>query len=311
MIDPPYRAIEITDRLGDLLGNRGLGAGGSRDNELGAPVAHGPVIMQDFFDDARDLKEMLERISSNMRLIEEAHSGNLTTISTEEGRQYSDTLDGLTQTTNGIVAHVRNGLKAMDTVNKEHAARYKGTAQGATESRIRTNMHNSLARKYVNLVQAYQDLQKKYKGKYKERVERQYRILKPNATQEEVERSVEDPRSDVFAQQIAGHAAARNALADIQDRHKDILRLETSINELHQLFLDMSVIVESQGELLDSIEYTVGQTVTNTGSAIEELRKANEYKAKKRSYMCWAVGVGVIIFVIIFMPIFVDVIDDD
>lgn len=44
-----------------------------------------------------------------------------------------------------------------------------------------------------------------------------------------------------------------------QERHRDITRLETSIAELHQLFLDMSVLVESQGELLDQIEYTVGQ----------------------------------------------------
>jgi syntaxin 1B/2/3 len=34
----------------------------------------------------------------------------------------------------------------------------------------------------------------------------------------------------------------------LQERHKDITRLETSINELHQLFMDMAVLVESQGE---------------------------------------------------------------
>ena len=44
--------------------------------------------------------------------------------------------------------------------------------------------------------------------------------------------------SEIFQQQFLqgpGHAAARNALADIQERHKDITRLETSIQELHQL----------------------------------------------------------------------------
>ena len=104
-------------------------------------------------------------------------------------------------------------------------------------------------------------------------------------------------QTEIFTQQFMqmgpGHAAARNALADIQarclpppaprphaplalasigarrfvpglatraspptpppvpalqERHKDITRLETSINELHQLFMDMAVLVESQGE---------------------------------------------------------------
>ena len=68
-----------------------------------------------------------------------------------------------------------------------------------------------------------------------------------------------EPQPEIFTQQILqgpGHASARNALADIQEKHRDIMKLEASIAELHQLFLDMSVLVESQGELLDQIEYT-------------------------------------------------------
>jgi t-SNARE complex subunit (syntaxin) len=37
------------------------------------------------------------------------------------------------------------------------------------------------------------------------------------------------------------------------------VRLEQSIVELHQLFVDMSVLVETQGEMLDQIEYSVQQ----------------------------------------------------
>jgi len=267
--------------------------------------------MQDFFLEAQDIKQTMEQMRASMLRIEESHRANLTAISTEQGRHMSDRLDELTQATNGLAAQVRNRLKALDVANKEHAERYKGSAEGTTESRIRTNMHGSLTRKFVDLMSEYQDLQNKYKAKYRERVQRQYRIVKPDATQEEIQQTIDDPQSDLFSQQIAGHAAARNALADIQDRHKDILRLETSINELHQLFLDVSVLVEAQGELLDQIEHAVGKTVVNTGQAIEELRKANEFKKKKRTFMCWVVTVAIIIFVIIFMPVFVDVIDDD
>ena len=44
----------------------------------------------------------------------------------------------------------------------------------------------------------------------------------------------------------------------------------------------MSVLVESQGELLDQIEYTVSQSVNYTGKAVEELRSANKYQKKAR-----------------------------
>lgn len=39
---------------------------------------------------------------------------------------------------------------------------------------------------------------------------------------------------------------ARQTLADIEARHQDIIKLETSIRELHDMFVDMAVLVESQ-----------------------------------------------------------------
>jgi t-SNARE complex subunit (syntaxin) len=39
---------------------------------------------------------------------------------------------------------------------------------------------------------------------------------------------------------------AKQTLADIEARHKDILKLEESIKELHDMFMDMAMLVESQ-----------------------------------------------------------------
>lgn len=41
---------------------------------------------------------------------------------------------------------------------------------------------------------------------------------------------------------------------------QDVLTLEASIAELHQMFLDFALLVEQQGELLDQIEYQVGDS---------------------------------------------------
>lgn len=39
---------------------------------------------------------------------------------------------------------------------------------------------------------------------------------------------------------------AKQTLADIEARHADIVKLETSIRELHDMFMDMAMLVESQ-----------------------------------------------------------------
>jgi len=39
---------------------------------------------------------------------------------------------------------------------------------------------------------------------------------------------------------------ARQSLKDIEARHNDIMKLESSIRELHEMFMDMAILVESQ-----------------------------------------------------------------
>lgn len=45
---------------------------------------------------------------------------------------------------------------------------------------------------------------------------------------------------------------AKQTLADIEARHADIIKLENSIRELHDMFMDMAMLVESQVRLLTS-----------------------------------------------------------
>jgi len=46
---------------------------------------------------------------------------------------------------------------------------------------------------------------------------------------------------------------ARQSLKDIEARHNDIMKLETSIRELHEMFMDMAMLVESQVTLRYSV----------------------------------------------------------
>lgn len=39
---------------------------------------------------------------------------------------------------------------------------------------------------------------------------------------------------------------SKQALSEIEARHKDIVRLESSIKELHDMFVDIAMLVESQ-----------------------------------------------------------------
>ena len=72
-------------------------------------------------------------------------------------------------------------------------------------------------------------------------------ITGKTTTNEQLEEMLESGNSAVFTQGIMMDTAqAKQTLADIEARHNDIIKLETSIRELHDMFMDMAMLVESQ-----------------------------------------------------------------
>jgi len=58
--------------------------------------------------------------------------------------------------------------------------------------------------KFVEAIQNYQQVEQQYRTRYKQRMERQYKIVKPDATLEEVRAVVNDPNSDqIFSQAVS------------------------------------------------------------------------------------------------------------
>jgi hypothetical protein len=49
-----------------------------------------------------------------------------------------------------------------------------------------------------------------------------------------------------FSKIISDSQITKQALNEIESRHKDIMKLETSIRELHEMFVDMAMFVETQ-----------------------------------------------------------------
>ena len=77
-------------------------------------------------------------------------------------------------------------------------------------------------------------------------------------------------------------AEAQQLLRDIQSRHEDIIKLEESLKELRQLFLDMQALVEAQGEVLNEIATSVDSAVDDTGKGLDEMKKAVKYQKSAR-----------------------------
>lgn len=74
----------------------------------------------------------------------------------------------------------------------------------------------------------------------------------------------------------------------VAGKYQDVIKLEASVAELHQMFLDFALLTEQQGELLDSIEFSLSHANDHVEYANEETVKAIEYQSairKKQWYV--------------------------
>ncbi|BBN16196.1 protein MpSYP1-like [Marchantia polymorpha subsp. ruderalis] len=71
--------------------------------------------------------------------------------------------------------------------------------------------------------------------------------------------------------QEQGRGQILDTIAEIQELHDAVKDIEKKLLELHQIFLDMAVLVEAQGELLDNIETQVCCHISIFSSAYHAL----------------------------------------
>lgn len=72
------------------------------------------------------------------------------------------------------------------------------------------------------------------------------------------------------------------AYEDATETYRDVLKLEASIAELHQMFLDLAFLVEQQGELLDRIDVQVQSAADYVEQGNLQMEKALDYQRKAR-----------------------------
>ena len=74
----------------------------------------------------------------------------------------------------------------------------------------------------------------------------------------------------------------RTTYAKVAGKYQDVLALESSVAELHQMFLDFALLTEQQGELLDQIEFQVKQAGDYIEDANVDVYEAIEYQSSIR-----------------------------
>ncbi|XP_026801715.1 syntaxin-2 isoform X2 [Pangasianodon hypophthalmus] len=288
----------MRDRLAELKSGR------PSDEEDGSFVVHVDQggFMEGFFRKVEEVRSIIDKISSQVNEVKKKHSMILSAPNPDE--KTKEELEQLTVEIKKNANVVRTKLKTLQqSLPPEDQAN-----RASVDERIQRTQYTVLSRKFVEVMTEYNNTQVSFRERSKSRIQRQLEITGRRTTNEELEDMLESGNPSIFTSDIIlDSQITQQVLNEIESRHKDIIRLESSIKELHGMFVDMAMLVETQGEMIDNIENNVRNAVEYVGKANEEVKKAVRYQKSARRkivYVAICGSVCLLLLLIIIVGVF-------
>ncbi|XP_064159201.1 syntaxin-1A isoform X7 [Anguilla rostrata] len=234
-------------------------------------------FMDEFFEQVEEMRGYIDALAEKVEEVKRNHSAILAAPNPDEKTKAE--LEELMTDIKKLANKVRSKLKSIQhSIEQE-----EGQNRSSADLRIRKTQHSTLSRKFVEVMSEYNATQSDYRERCKGRIQRQLEITGRNTTNEELESMLESDNPAIFTSGIIMDSnISEQAMNEIETRHTEIIKLENSIRELHDMFMDMAMLVESQGEMIDRIEYNVEHSVDYVERAVSDTKKAVKYQSKAR-----------------------------
>ncbi|NXG38376.1 STX1A protein, partial [Dromaius novaehollandiae] len=268
-------------------------------------------FMDEFFEQVEEIRGFIDKISENVEEVKRKHSAILASPNPDEsdsarssvaaGPGFEPQQTSLPHIASASAGPVSSSLAFLFAVRRalvwcwqdsssgpgsgieQSIEQEEGLNRSSADLRIRKTQHSTLSRKFVEVMSEYNATQTDYRERCKGRIQRQLEITGRTTTSEELEDMLESGNPAIFSSGIIMDSnITKQALNEIETRHSEIIKLENSIRELHDMFMDMAMLVESQGEMIDRIEYNVEHSVDYVERAVSDTIKAMKYQNKAR-----------------------------
>ncbi|KAG5967898.1 hypothetical protein E4U57_007977 [Claviceps arundinis] len=290
-------------------GGYSSGGGYGQENAYGAPAVEMTPIGQNsgysgtrnILDECSGIDNGINEVEHNLEKLRMLQQRSLDDADSSAASNVNRQLDSLSTDTMTLYRGLTERVRALKSKPAQEIAQYRGQVE-------------RIDRRLKSAIQQYQQIESQFRKRTQEQMKRQYRIVRPDATEEEVRAVVEDTNNNqMFAQalmQSDRQANARAALSAVQDRHDALLKIEQQMVELSQLFQDMDTLVVQQEAAIMQIEQKGEEVVDNLDKGNEEIGVAvnTARKTRKKKWICLGICVTIILIVVIVVLIYVFVI---
>lgn len=250
--------------------------------------------LSQFFQEVEAIKVEMEEITNLLLDLQQLNEETKSTHSAKVLRGLRDRMDS------DMVAVLRKAniikarLEALQKSNIANRSISECYEEGSPIDRTRVSVTNGLRVKLRDMMNDFQSLRDKIVSDHKDDLKRRYYTV-----------TGEVPSDEVMEKMISGSLkveflAGKTDDADMgtQVRHEAVMDIQRSLNKLHQVFLDMAILVETQGEKLDNIEDNVVSAGHYIHGGTNSLYYASQMKKRNRKWICWVFAVGLIVVLV-------------
>lgn len=112
------------------------------------------------------------------------------------------------------------------------------------------------------------------------------------------------PSEETVDKLMSGSIKVTALEVEDKERNEVMKDIETSLNKLHQVFLDMAVLIEKQGDQIDDIEQNVAKAGEFISGGTNSIYYANQMKkSNKILWVCGGLVVGFFILLVCFISL--------
>ncbi|KAI8377801.1 t-SNARE [Radiomyces spectabilis] len=267
----------------------------SQHEQAQSPPPTNLSTLDEYLTEVDALTAIIRQARQDVDSIAELHNASLVALSESD----TDTNTKRLETYMAKVKQENNDIKKRI----KNLERSNLDLSSGSDLQIRHTQVVKLKKNFIDLIQHYQGIERDFSSRCRQRMERQIRIVNPEISQDELDQIIDsDQQQQVFAQNLMQSnrkGQAKAVLSEVQHRHDDIKKIEKTILELHQLFVDMQTLVEHQGETLDTIEKHAETVVEDLEKGVEHVDKAIQSAKSTRAKKWCCFFIFLILLVVI------------
>lgn len=238
------------------------------------PQEHNPnPELEAIFDEASNIHSDIQLILLDVKHLEEQNSRvrNEVSNSSSVNRDSSATAASIKSRAKKVLASLRNMDVQASELEKKHGV-------SSALYRIARTQYTGLSGSFRDAMMEYNKAEMSHREMCKTHIQRQMEIVGREVTSEEIEEMLSNDQWNIFSENVGTEGkTVQSALNQIENRHTELRDLESRIRSIHEVFLDIAMLVEEQNNMIDYIQTNVQKTDADMKNMLVKLGNAKKY----------------------------------